>query len=59
MPAHLRDLELRCQYCGGRATVELRNTFNASLGYYCRTHGAEALKNQQVREAVRDEYGTD
>ena len=39
-----------CYICRARATVELRNRYNSSLGYYCRKHGERELKEIQYRE---------
>lgn len=52
VPAHLRDLP-NCQRCPTPkpATCELRNTYNALLGYFCRTHGKQALAEQRALDA--------
>lgn len=56
MPAHLIDLteprgdRPKCQRCSKRASVRLRNTWNASNGMFCKPHGEAALKEQLARE---------
>jgi hypothetical protein len=52
MPAHLRSIEpptCMNRRCSKPSTVELRNTFNAVIGEYCRKHGNEALKDFEER----------
>lgn len=46
MSAHLRSIEQHCQVCGKRASVELRNTWNAPIGIFCKPHGTKALRQQ-------------
>lgn len=46
MPAYTKQLPKReCVVCGGRATVEVFNTYNGSLGPHCTVDG-----NRKVRE---------
>lgn len=50
MPAHLRDIHVpKCNRmsCNKPATVELRNTWNATIGEFCVKHGNEALAEFQ------------
>lgn len=46
MAAYVRDLIVKCAFPGCRsgARVEVFNTWNSSLGFYCRRHGAEYVK---------------
>lgn len=40
MPAHTKELpKRRCLDCDKPAKVEVFNTYNSSLGYYCTRHG--------------------
>jgi NMD protein affecting ribosome stability and mRNA decay len=39
-----RDLEQRCGRCSSRAVLEIMNSFNASLGRFCRRCGAARLR---------------
>ena len=54
MSAHLRPLKVACDRagCKSRALVEVFNAVNASLGTFCRKHGAELVRvlNAQDRE---------
>jgi len=34
-PAYTKPLSVRLVRCGRRATVEVFNTYNSSLGFYC------------------------
>lgn len=43
----------RCQGCTAKASLQLCNTFNAHIAYYCRRCGDAALKRQlKVDEKV-------
>jgi hypothetical protein len=48
--AYIVDLDRKCQVCPARATVQVRNHYNAPVGDYCKTHGRKALAEQQLRE---------
>lgn len=43
----------RCYQCEARATVEIRNHYNAHVGDYCRRHGDQKLREVQERELIR------
>lgn len=44
MSFHLRPIHKRtCRQCGARASVELFNDRNSSLGDYCARHGKTAV----------------
>jgi hypothetical protein len=49
--AYLKDLpHFRCYHCQGKATVELFNHRNATLGAYCSRCGNKALGELQRKE---------
>lgn len=51
MPAHTRKIYPRlCATCRKKATVEVFNTYNATHGDYCTTHGNALVKR------LNDEY---
>lgn len=49
--AYLRSIERECLTCRKRATVELVNRFNESMGHYCKPCGQRAEKRLQASEA--------
>jgi hypothetical protein len=50
--AYLRDLPRPLCRCSARATVELLNRANATVGYYCRRCGRSRLAELQAAEAA-------
>jgi hypothetical protein len=48
--AYLVDLTAKCRVCGGRASVELRNNHNSSLGFFCARDGKRELRALQRHE---------
>lgn len=56
MPPYLRDIHVpNCQTsgCPKKAAVELRNTYNETIGEFCIGHGEAALAK------LKSEDGTD
>ena len=55
--AYLRAVNLTCYLpgCTRRATVELVNRFNASLGVYCAAHGKLRLRELQLLEVEQQD----
>ncbi len=55
MSAHLRPLKVTCDEpgCVATARVELRNTYNAALGRFCRRHGQRHLREVRQGEKGR------
>lgn len=57
--AFLRDLEVKCGKCGGRAAVELFTVRGLSMGKYCRLDGraelarVERLERQRIVDDVK------
>jgi hypothetical protein len=50
--AHLNPIEeRRCEDCSSKAKTQLFNSYNLSIGFYCKKHGAMALKKFQDEEA--------
>jgi hypothetical protein len=41
----------KCPDCGAKATVEIRDRFNATKGRYCRRHGEERVAEHNARRA--------
>lgn len=54
MAAHLRDIPSpKCARCGGKASKELRNTWNEIVNWYCGRHATAALR--EFRREVGEE----
>ena len=55
MSAHSRPLMTKCAEveCSSRATEEVFNTYNASMGKFCKKHAAQRVKKLQEREKPR------
>lgn len=58
--AFLRDCTHTCRHpsCTSRATVELVNSRNASNGFYCKRHGAQAVKDLQALEQATTNHAS-
>lgn len=50
---YLRDCTRKCSLCDSKATKELVNDRNATMGYYCSRHGGGALRRVQKAEEER------
>lgn len=48
--AYLKEIKQRCGTCSATATVQLHNSRNAPLGFYCKRHGEQAHRELQQRE---------
>lgn len=51
--AYLRDCWRKCDLCDSRATKELVNWRNATMGHYCTMHAKGALARAQRAEEER------
>ena len=51
--AYQTDIKVSCDYhgCKSQAKVEVFDTWNGSIGKFCRKHGTEVEKRQQRSEA--------
>jgi hypothetical protein len=53
--AYLKDISsYACQGCGGKATVELYNRYNALVARYCRKCGTQREKGLSAQEVAEN-----